>query len=118
MERLSSAEFEELSADEQSKHVQDALGGALRDSIPHGGADAASFLDVRLYVQDLAGWAPADVQRLWPSYRTEIERSAGDIHASFQEALDSGSLSPPQAQYAKSCLLAEQRLVDVADEYI
>ena len=117
MERLSRAEFEELSAAAQSKHVQDAL-GALRDSIPHGVADAAAFLDVRLYVQDLAGWAPADVQRLWPSYRTEIERSAGDIHASFQEALDSGSLSPPQAQYAKSCLLAEQRLVDVADEYI
>ena len=79
---------------------------------------AAAFLDVRFYVQDLAGWAPADVQRLWPSYRTEIERCAGDIHAAFQEALDSGSLSPPQAQYAKSCLLAERRLVDVADEYL
>jgi hypothetical protein len=117
VERLSRAEFEELSADEQSTHVQDAL-GALRDSVPHGGAEAAAFLDVRFYVQDLAGWAPADVQRLWPSYRTEIERSAGDIHAAFQEALDNGSLSPPQAQYAKSCLLAEQRLVDVADEYI
>jgi len=105
------------SIDEQSKHVQDAL-RALRDSIPHGGADAAAFLDARFYVQDLAGWAPANVQRLWPSYRTEIERSAGDIHASFQEALESGSLSPPQAQYAKSCLQAEQRLVDLADEYL
>jgi len=117
VERLSRAEFGGLSADEQSRHVQDAL-DALRDSIPHGGAEAAAFLDVRLYVQDLAGWAPGDVQRLWPAYRTEIERNAGNIHAAFQEALDSGSLSPPQAQYAKSSLVAEQHLVDVADEYI
>ncbi len=110
-------EFKELSADEQSKHVQYAL-GALRDSVPHGGAEAGAFLDVRFYVQDLAEWAPADVQRLWPLYRPEIERHSGDIQAAFQEALDSGSLSPAQAGYAKSCLLQEQRLVGVADEYI
>ena len=117
MERLSRAEFEQLSLDEQSKHVQDAL-GALRESVPHGGADVAAFLDVRFYVQKLAAWAPAEVQRLWPWYRTEIERHADDIHAAFQEALDSGSLSPPQALYAKSCLQAARQLVDLADEYI
>ena len=111
MERLSRAEFEQLSLDEQSKHVQDAL-GALRESVPHGGADVAAFLDVRFYV------APAEVQRLWPWYRTEIERHADDIHAAFQDALDSGSLSPPQALYAKSCLQAARQLVDLADEYI
>jgi hypothetical protein len=117
VERLSTAEFEQLSADEQSKHVQDTL-AALRDSVPHSGADAGTFLDVRFYVQKLAGWSPAEVQRLWPWYRTEIERHAGDIHAAFQEALDSGSLDPAQAQYAKNCLQAAERLVELADEYI
>jgi hypothetical protein len=117
VERLSKAEFDQLSADEQNQHVQDTLSG-LRASVPHRGADAGAFLDVRLYVQELAGRAPAEVQRLWPWYRIDIERNAGDIHAAFQEALDSGSLSPAQALYAKKCLRAEERLVDLADEYI
>ena len=117
MERLSRSEFEQLSADEQNEHVQDTL-AALRDSVPHSGADAGAFLDVRFYVQELAGWSPAEVQRLWPVYRTEIERHASDIHAAFQEALDSGSLDPAQAQYATNCLQAEGRLIGLADEYI
>ena len=117
MERLSRAEFEQLSSAEQTKHVQDAL-GALRESVPHDGADVAAFLDARFYIQELAGWVPAEVQRLWPWYRTEIERNADDIHAAFQDALDSGSLSPAQALYAKSCLQAARQLVDLADEYI
>jgi len=37
VERLSKVEFEQLSADEQSEHVQDAL-AALRKSIPHSAA--------------------------------------------------------------------------------
>jgi hypothetical protein len=117
VERLSRAEFEQLSADDRDKHVEDTL-AALRDSVPHRGADAEAFLDVRFYVQELAGWAPAKVVRLWPWYRTDIERHAGDIHTAFQEALDSGSLDPAQAQYAKNCLQAAERLVDLADEYI
>ncbi len=117
VERLSKAEFDQLSADEQKQHVQDTL-VALGASVPHRGADAGAFLDVRLYVQELAGWAPVEVERLWPWYRTEIERNAGEIHAAFQEALDSGSLSPAQALYAKNSLEAEKRLVDLADEYI
>jgi hypothetical protein len=117
VERLSRAEFEQLSADEQNKHCQDTL-AALRESIPHSGAAAGAFLDVRLYVQELVEWAPTDVQRLWPFYRPGIERYHSEIHASFQEALDSGSLSPAQAQYAQNCLQAERRLVDVADEYL
>lgn len=86
--------------------------------MPHSGADVAAFLDIRLYVQELAGWAPAEVVRLWPWYRTAIERNASDIHAAFREAVDSGSLSPPQAVYAKNCLQAAERLVDLSDEYI
>lgn len=117
MERLSRAEFDQLSADEQSKHVQDTL-AALRDSIPHRGADAGAFLDVRFYVQEIAGWAPTEVQRQWPWYRTEIERHASDIHAAFQEALDGGSLDPAAAQYATNCLQAAERLVELADEYV
>jgi hypothetical protein len=117
MERLSRAEFEQLSADEQNKHVQDTL-AALRESIPHREAAVGAFLDVRFYVQELAEWAPTEVGRLWPFYRPEIERHASEIHAAFQEALDSGSLSPAQAQYAKNCLQAARRLVELADEYI
>jgi hypothetical protein len=117
VDRLSRAEFEQLSADEQNKHVEDAL-TALRESIPHRGAAAGAFIDVRLYVQELAGWAPTEVQRLWPLHRAGIESHASEIHAAFQEALDSGSLSPAQAQFATNCLQAERRLVDLADEYI
>jgi len=40
------------------------------------------------------------------------------MHAAFRQALDSGSLSPAQAQFAKHALEAARRLVDVADEYI
>jgi hypothetical protein len=39
-------------------------------------------------------------------------------HAAFREALDSGSLSPAQAQYAQNCLQAAERLVNLADDYI
>ena len=117
VERLSRAEFEQLSADEQNKHVEDTL-AALRESIPHRGAAVGAFLDVRLYLQELAEWAPAKVQALWPWYRAEIERNASEIHAAFQEALDSGSLSPAQALYAKNSLQAAQQLIDPADEYI
>lgn len=117
MERLSKAGFEQLSADEQDKHVQDTL-AALRESIPHRGAAVGEFLDVRVYVQELVEWAPTEVGRLWPFYRPELERNASEIHAAFQEALDSGSLSPAQAEYAKNCLQAAPRLVELADEYI
>jgi hypothetical protein len=116
-ERLSRAEFEQLSADEQSEHVQDTL-AALRKCIPHSAAEAGAFIDVRLYVQELAGWAPTEVERLWPLHRAGIESHASDIHAALQEALDSASLSPAQAQFAKNSLQAERRLVDLADEYI
>jgi hypothetical protein len=117
VEPLSRAEFEQLSADERSDHVQNAL-TALRESIPHDGAAAGPFIDRRLYVQELLDWAPTDVQRLWPLHRPGIERNADEIHAAFRQALDSGSLSPAQAQFAKDALEAERRLVDVADEYI
>ena len=117
MELLSSAEFEQLSADDQNNHVQDTL-AALRESVPHSGAAVGAFLDVRFHVQELAEWAPAEVEQQWPWYRTEIERNSSDIHAAFQEALDSGSLSPAQALYAKNCLQAAQQLVNLADEYI
>jgi hypothetical protein len=117
VERLSRGEFERLSADEQNKHVEETL-VALRESIPHRGPDVGAFLDVRFHVQELAEWAPTEVEGLWPWYRTDIERHADDIHAAFREALDSGSLNPPHALYAKNCLIAAERLVNVADEYI
>jgi hypothetical protein len=116
-ERLSRVEFEQLSAVEQSEHVQDTL-AALRESIPQSGPAAGAFIDLRLYVQELAEWAPTDVQRLWPFHRPAIESKASDIHAAFQAALDSGSLSPAHAQFATNALQAERRLVDLADEYI
>src|SRR5436190_16777655 len=97
VERISRAEFEQLSPDEQSEHVQDTL-AALRESIPHHGAAAGAFIDVRLYVQELAEWAPTEVGQQWPLYRARIEDHAGEIHAAFHEALDSGTLSPAQAQ--------------------
>ena len=117
VERLSRAEFEQLSADEQNQHVEETL-AALRESIPRGGSAVGAFLDVRFHVQDLAEWAPAVVEGLWPWYRTDIERHADEIHAAFREALDSGSLSPPHALYAKNCLIAAEQLVNLADEYI
>ena len=117
VEPLSRVEFEQLSADEQNEHVQDAL-TALRAGIPQSGAAAGEFIDVRLYVQELAEWAPTHVERLWPLHRAGIESHAAEIHAAFQEALDSGSLSPAQAEFARNALQAERRLVDVADEYI
>jgi hypothetical protein len=115
--RLSRIEFEQLSVDEQNEHVEDAL-AALRDSIPDSGAAAGAFIDARLYVQEVAEWAPTGIERLWPLYRARIESNASEIHAALQGALDSGSLSPQQAQFAKNCLQAERRLVDLADEYI
>jgi hypothetical protein len=117
VEPLSRAEFEQLSADEQNNHVQETL-AALRESIPHHGAAVGTFLDVRFHVQELAEWAPTEVERLWPFYRTHIERHADDIHAAFREALDSGSLSPPHALYAKNSLIAADQLLNPADEYI
>jgi hypothetical protein len=117
VERLSRAEFEQLSADEQSNHVQDTL-AALRESVPNRGAAVGASLDVRFHIQELVEWAPAEVERQWPWYRTEIERNADDIHAAFREALDSGSLSPAQALYAKNSLQAAERLLNLADEYI
>jgi len=117
VEQLSRVEFEQLSADRQSEHVQDTL-TALRMSIPQSGAAAGAFIDVRLYVQDLAEWAPTEVETLWPLHRAGIESHAGEIHAAFHEALDNGSLSPGQAQFARAALQAAARLVDVADEYI
>ncbi len=51
-------------------------------------------------------------------HRAGIESKASEIHAAFQEALDSGSLSPAQAQFAKNSLQAERRLIDLADEYL
>jgi hypothetical protein len=114
---MTRAEFEQLSADDQNSHVEDAL-VALRESVPHGGPAVGAFLDVRFHVQELAEWAPAEVQRQWPWYRTDIERNSDDIHAAFREALDSDSLSPAQALYAKNCLQAAERLVNLSDEYI
>jgi hypothetical protein len=117
VERLSRVEFEQLSADEQNEHVADTL-AALRGSIPHSGAAAGAFIDVRLYLQELLEWAPTEVERLWPFYRAGIESGADEIHAALEEALDSGALSPAHAQFAKNALQAERRLVDLADEYI
>ena len=117
MERLSRGEFEQLTANEQTKHVEETL-AALRESIPHGGATVEAFLDVRFHVQELAEWKPTEVQRLWAWYRTDIERHADDIHAAFREALDSGSLSPPHALYAKNSLIAAEQILNPADEYI
>jgi hypothetical protein len=117
VEPLSRVEFEQLSAGEQSEHVEETL-TALRMSIPHSGASAGAFLDVRLYVQELAGWAPTKVERSWLVHRAGIESKSGEIQAAFQEALDSGSLSPVQAQYARNCLGAGRQLFDLADEYL
>lgn len=116
-ERLSRVEFEELSPVERDEHVQGAL-TALRVSVPQSGADAGVFIDVRLYVQELAGWAPTEVATLWPLHRAGIESHAGEIHAAFEEALDSGSLSPAQTEFARNCLRAEARLIGLADEYL
>ena len=117
VEQLSRVEFEQLSADEQSEHVQDTL-TALRMSIPQSGAAAGAFIDLRLYVQDLAEWAPTEVETLWPLHRAGIESHADEIHAAFQEGLDSGSLSPAQAQFASASLQASARLIGLADEYL
>ena len=116
LERLSRIEFEQLSPDEQSEHVEATL-TALRLSIPHSGASAGAFIDVRLYVQELAGWAPTKVERSWLLNRAGIERESGEIQAAFQQALQSGSLTPTQAQYARTCLGAGRQLYDLADEY-
>jgi hypothetical protein len=117
VKRLSRAEFEQLSGDEQNEHVEDTL-AALRESVPHHATAAGAFIDTRLYVQELASWAPTEVQRQWPFHRAGIESKASDIHAAFQEALDSGSLSPAQAEFAKNCVRAERRLIDLSDEYL
>jgi hypothetical protein len=115
--RLSRAEFEQLSVAERTGYVQNTL-TELQESIPHGGAAAAAFIDLRFHVQELGEWAPADVAGLWPFHRAGIERHASEIHAAFVEALASGSLSPTQAHFARSALEAERNLVDVADEYL
>jgi hypothetical protein len=117
VEQLSRAEFQQLSADERREHVQNTL-TALRQCIPQSGAAAGAFIDARLYVQELAGWAPGEIGALWPLHRAGIEDRASEIHAAFQEALDSGSLSPAQAQFAKQHLVAEARPIDGADEYL
>jgi hypothetical protein len=117
VEQLSKAEFDQLSADQQNTYVQDAL-TALRLSIPESGDAAGAFIDVRLHVQELAEWAPTQLQALWPLHRAGIESRAGEIHAAFQEALDRGSLSPAQAQFARSHLVADARPIDLADEYL
>jgi len=115
-ERLSRVEFEQLTADEQRDHVEATL-TALRLSIPHSGESAGAFIDVRLYVQELAGWAPAKVERSWLIHRAGIESHRDEIQAAFQQALDSGSLTPTQEQYARACLGAGRQLYDLADEY-
>jgi hypothetical protein len=117
VERLTRVEFEQLSPVEQNDHVQATL-TALRLSIPQSGAAAGAFIDVRLYVQELAGWAPTEVETLWPLHRAGIESHAGEIHAAFQEALNSGSLSPAQTEFARASLQAEARLIGLADEYL
>ena len=117
VEQLSRVEFEQLSADRQSEHVQDTL-TALRMSIPQSGAAAGAFIDVRLYVQDLAEWAPTEVETLWPLHRAGIESHAGEIHAAFQEALDTGSLSPAQSEFARAAVQADGRIIGPADEYL
>jgi hypothetical protein len=115
-ERLSRVEFEQLSADQQSEHGEATL-KALRMSIPQSGASAGAFIDVRLYVQELAGWAPAKVERSWLLHRAEIESKSGAIQAAFQQALDNGLLTPTQAQYARHCLGAGVQVYGLADEY-
>jgi hypothetical protein len=40
------------------------------------------------------------------------------VGQTFREALDSGSLSPPHALYAKNSLIAAEQFVNQADEYI
>jgi hypothetical protein len=117
VEPMSRVEFEQLSAAEQDEHVQNTL-TALRQSIPQSGAAAGAFIDTRLYVQELAGWAPAKIEALWPVHRAGIESRADEIHAAFQEALDSGSLSPEQAQFARNHLVADARPIEGADEYL
>jgi hypothetical protein len=117
LEHLSRAEFEQLSAHERTDYVQSVL-TELQESIPHSGTAVAAFIDMRLHVQEVLQWAPADVVGLWPFHRAGIERNAGEIHAAFEEALASGSLSPPHAQFARSALEAERHLVDVPDEYL
>ena len=117
VERLSREDFEQLSATERTRYVQNTL-TQLQESIPHSGGDAPAFIDLRFHVQELAGWSPTDVAGLWPLHSPVIERNAGEIHAAFEEALASGSLSTEHAQFAKSCLEAERHLVDVADEYL
>ena len=117
VDRLSRAEFEQLSADQQSEHVQNTL-TALRLCIPQSGSAAGAFIDTRLYVQELAEWSPAEMQSLWPHHSAGIEDRAGEIHTAFQEALDKGSLTPSQAQFARHHLVAEARPVDLADEYV
>ena len=116
VQRLSRVEFGQLSADEQSEHVEATL-SALRMSIPHDGASAGAFIDVRLYLQELAAWAPTKVERSWLVHRAGIESESGEIQTAFQQALASGSLSPTQAQYATKCLGAGRQLYDLADDY-
>jgi hypothetical protein len=117
VERLSKVEFRQLSADERTEHIQHTL-EALRASIPNSGAAAGAFIDRRLYLQELFEWAPTEVAWLWPLHRAGIERSADEIHAAFQEALDNGALSPVQAQYAASSLQVAPQLIGPADDYI
>ena len=117
VDRLSRVEFEQLSSDEQSEHVDRTI-SALRMSIPHSGASAGAFIDVRLYLQELAGWAPTKVEQSWLLHRAGIESESGEIQAAFQQALDSGSLTPTQAQYARNCLGAGRQLYDLTDEYV
>jgi hypothetical protein len=117
VERLSRDEFDRLSPDKQSDHVQESL-TALRQSIPHDAAAVGPFIDARLYVQELLEWAPAEVERLWPMHRSQIESNAGEINAAFREALAGDALNPAHAQFARDALQASERLLDPADEYI
>lgn len=117
VEHLSRVEFDQLSVDEQDEHVQNTLTW-LQLCIPQSAGEAGAFIDARLYVQELAGWAPAKVEALWPLHGPVIERRADVIHAAFQEALDSGSLSPAQADFARRHLVESARPIDLADEYI
>jgi hypothetical protein len=99
VERLSRDEFEQLSPDQRSDHVHNTL-TALRQSIPDDAAAVGPFIDVRLYVQELVEWAPTDVERLWPMHRSQIESSAGEIDAAFQEAL--ASPTPSKRRHGSS----------------
>src|SRR4051812_31523388 len=83
VEQLPRVEFEQLSPDEQSKHI-DATLTALRTFIPHSGASAGAFIDVRLYLQELAGWAPTKVEQSWLLHRAGIESESAAIQAAFQ----------------------------------